>query len=1234
MESSTTKRLHLLGTGVMAIPPDEFAEYRLLRPLGESSDSRVYLARDTLLDRLVALKFVHAADRRSLDHFLVEARAAARIQHPNIATLYRVGRVEDGAYLVSEYVQGRPLASVARPVEFPRVLEMAEGLARGLAAAHRRGVLHCDLKPANVLVTDEGQIKIVDFGLARMLLPTAAGADLEDEPERQLVGTPFHIPPEAWRGEELTFRSDIYALGVILFELCAGRGPFHDVPPHLFGHVVTERDAPPLSSRVPDLHPGLAAAVDRCLRRDPRERFATADELLEALDRARPGRRIPLPEGNPYRGLQAFQPEHRALFFGRAGDCLSLVERMRVERFVLVAGDSGIGKSSICLAGVVPAVSDGALGPARTWRIARLVPGRRPLAALANALEPHDAGGAEKLLREDPGGFARKVQRELTDERGVVIFVDQLEELITLGREEAPAMAAALAELAAGYDGIRVLATSRNDFLGPLTSLPSLGELIPRALYLLRGLSEDDLCEAIAGPAAAKGFRFESDGLVRELAAATATALGGLPLLQFMLSQVWEARDRERGIITAAGIDALGGVAGALARHADTVLSGLLPEEREAARRLLLRLATPQLTRTRHSYDELTGGDPASQGALEALIRGRLLVVHEGKSVELAHEALLTAWGTLARWIKEESGHELVRQRVEAAAAEWVRSGRDTEALWGSRRLPETRALDPRLLSETAREFLGKSQQAIASAAWRRRALVAGGIFALVALIAGSRLLRERELDAHVADRLADASAALQKARAEGDSLASARAESFREFDAGRKASGEEKWQRALGLRASTTAAFAEAATSFEDALLLGGNRDDVRAAFADFLAARAAREDRKPEREELLQRLRLYDPAGDRLRAFRADAVLSLATTPPGAKVRVAPVVETDGVRTAGAMRDLGISPVATAHLEPGTYQLSIALEGRPAVDLPLQLDPGEERRIDIDIPSALPSGFAYVPRGRGWFGTSADESVRQFFNTVPLHAIETPAFLIARHETTWAEWIEYLRALPAAERKRRTPHVGGTGLSGQLDLRESSGSFVLALQTGSRVQVLHEGDRLRLPRADRGEQDWLLLPVAGISFHDVRAYADWLSRTGRVPGARPCTEIEWERAARGADDRDFPSGNVLRPADANFDATYGKQGASFGPDEVGSHPTSRSPFGVDDLAGNVWEWVESSLAKGEAVARGGSAWAAANTCRIPNRETPEPSFRAAVLGARICASYPVHPPPPGDSR
>jgi formylglycine-generating enzyme required for sulfatase activity len=307
----------------------------------------------------------------------------------------------------------------------------------------------------------------------------------------------------------------------------------------------------------------------------------------------------------------------------------------------------------------------------------------------------------------------------------------------------------------------------------------------------------------------------------------------------------------------------------------------------------------------------------------------------------------------------------------------------------------------------------------------------------------------------------------------------------------------------------------------------------------------------------------------------------------------------------------------------------MTVALEGGPTIDLPLQLDAREVRSVDLQLPGSIPAGFAYVPEGRAWFGTSADESVRHFFDTTPLHRIETKAFFIARRETTWAEWLEYLRALSPQERKGRLPHAGGTALGAQLDLRESGGTFLLTLQTGTAVQVVREGEKLRLPRAERAAQDWLRLPVAGVSFEDARTYADWLSRSGRVPGARLCNEREWERAARGADDREFPGGDALRPEDANYDATYGKKAQSFGVDEVGSHPRSMSPFGVDDLAGNVWEWVSSSLAPGEAVARGGSAFATRDTCRSVNRETPEPSFRAAVLGIRICASPPPLSPP-----
>src|SRR5262249_1828824 len=150
---------------------ERFDEYRLIKRLGRGSMGQVWLAHDTVLDRLVAVKFIselptHDAIRQ---RFLTEARAAARVQHPNIIAIYRVGEIGPRPYLISEYVRGDSLDRIARPVAWPRLLELAVGLARGLAAAHRRGVLHRDLKPANAILSETGEVKLLDFGLAKLV---------------------------------------------------------------------------------------------------------------------------------------------------------------------------------------------------------------------------------------------------------------------------------------------------------------------------------------------------------------------------------------------------------------------------------------------------------------------------------------------------------------------------------------------------------------------------------------------------------------------------------------------------------------------------------------------------------------------------------------------------------------------------------------------------------------------------------------------------------------------------------------------------------------------------------------------------------------------------------------------------------------------------------------------------------------------------------------------------------
>jgi formylglycine-generating enzyme required for sulfatase activity len=160
---------------------------------------------------------------------------------------------------------------------------------------------------------------------------------------------------------------------------------------------------------------------------------------------------------------------------------------------------------------------------------------------------------------------------------------------------------------------------------------------------------------------------------------------------------------------------------------------------------------------------------------------------------------------------------------------------------------------------------------------------------------------------------------------------------------------------------------------------------------------------------------------------------------------------------------------------------------------------------------------------------------------------------------------------------------------------------------------------------RDQRASQDWLRFPVTGISGEDVDAYLNWLDRTGRVPRARLCREDEWERAARGADGRQYPHGDRLAPNDANFDATYGKQDDAYGFDEVGSHPTSRSPFGVDDMVGNARELTISVLEDTKLVVRGGDFFRSLSTNAVVNREYVTAAQRAPHVGLRVCADPPV---------
>jgi formylglycine-generating enzyme required for sulfatase activity len=194
--------------------------------------------------------------------------------------------------------------------------------------------------------------------------------------------------------------------------------------------------------------------------------------------------------------------------------------------------------------------------------------------------------------------------------------------------------------------------------------------------------------------------------------------------------------------------------------------------------------------------------------------------------------------------------------------------------------------------------------------------------------------------------------------------------------------------------------------------------------------------------------------------------------------------------------------------------------------------------------------------------------------------------------------------------------------------------GTWVLHLKPspGSREYTVREGELLRYPERDRrAEQDWRLMPVTAINLADAEAYVAWLAQRprseGGVPGARLCTELEWERAARGVDGRQYPHGDKLGVDDANIDRTYGQKAGGFGPDEAGSHPRSASPFGVEDMAGNAWEWTRNWLEPHKPVARGGSYYYGTNSANSANRDPSDPSLRDLTVGLRVCAELPPKP-------
>ena len=290
-----------MDTTLARVPVGQLLDgrYRVAAYLAHGGMATVYVGTDTRLDRAVALKIMHAElanDEDFVRRFVAEARSVARLSHPNVVTVYDQGADGRTLYLAMEYVPGRTLRdllaerSALRPRE---ALDILEGVLAGLAAAHAAGIAHRDVKPENVLLGDNGSIKVADFGLARLL------SDATHTKSGMLIGTPAYLAPEQVTGGRSDFRTDVYATGIMLFELLTGRQPYTGDTPLTVAYRHVNEVVPAPSSLVPGLPPALDSLVALATSRDPELRPADAGQFLYAITGARHGLPLDVPPPVP-----------------------------------------------------------------------------------------------------------------------------------------------------------------------------------------------------------------------------------------------------------------------------------------------------------------------------------------------------------------------------------------------------------------------------------------------------------------------------------------------------------------------------------------------------------------------------------------------------------------------------------------------------------------------------------------------------------------------------------------------------------------------------------------------------------------------------------------------------------------------------------------------------------------------------------------------------------------------
>jgi TolB-like protein len=364
------------GGGSQHLPPqppdselhvgDGIGQYRILSLIARGGMGTVYRAHDTRLDRDVALKFLPAylaAQPDAEEQLLMEARAAAALEHPNVCGIHQIGETDDGRlFIAMAYYEGETLKErlLRGPLSLEESVATAVQIVRALAAAHARGIIHRDVKPGNVMLGSDGTVRLLDFGLATVTDATLTGSGVTP-------GTVAYMSPEQAQGDALDPRTDLWSLGVLLYEMLAGVRPFRGENAHTLLQAILHEDPEPISKRRPDLPGSLARVVERLLRKDPATRYGGAAEVLADLARA-------LPSGGGSSQPRALARRRAALLAGSTILLVALVgtvvwPRWRGQRSMSAVTTTASGEPSIAvlpLANLSPDPQDAGLADGMT----------------------------------------------------------------------------------------------------------------------------------------------------------------------------------------------------------------------------------------------------------------------------------------------------------------------------------------------------------------------------------------------------------------------------------------------------------------------------------------------------------------------------------------------------------------------------------------------------------------------------------------------------------------------------------------------------------------------------------------------------------------------------------------------------------------------------------------------------------------------------------------------------